>query len=148
MAKNTKQIALIQHRRGKLSELPKQLNVGEFGLSLDTNELFIGNPDNPALAERIAKDEFPWGNIQVLTEFSDNLEKITYRYESNTDIKARLPIVITGSVSNPYIAASTSFYLNDVEIVFDAAASLTQIINKINSYDNIGAKAFTNDNAH
>ena len=50
MAKNTKQIALIQHRRGKLSELPKQLNEGEFGIALDTNELFIGNPDNPALS--------------------------------------------------------------------------------------------------
>ena len=148
MAKNTKQIALIQHRRGKLSELPKQLNVGEFGMALDTNELFIGNPDNPALSERIAKDEFPWGNIQVLTEFSDNLEKITYRYESNTDIKARLPIVITGSTANPSIAKNTSLIINDVEIVFDTAYSLNGIINKINSYDNIGVKAYTSDNAH
>lgn len=148
MAKNTKQIALIQHRRGKLSELPKQLNVGEFGIALDTNELFIGNPDNPALSERIAKDEFPWGNIQVLTEFSDNLEKITYRYESNTDIKARLPIVITGSTANPSIAKNTSLIINDVEIVFDTAYSLNGIINKINSYDNIGVKAYTSDNAH
>lgn len=148
MAKNTKQIALIQHRRGKLSELPKQLNVGEFGIALDTNELFIGNPDNPALAERIRKDEFPWGNIQVLTEFSDNLEKITYRYESNTDVKARLPIVITGTNSQPSVAKNTSVIINGVEIVFDTTYSMTALIDKINSYDNIGVKACTFDNAY
>ena len=50
MAKNTKQIALIQHRRGQLSELPTQLNEGEFGLALDTNKLFIGNSTNIKLS--------------------------------------------------------------------------------------------------
>jgi len=147
MAKNTKQIALIQHRRGKLSELPKQLNEGEFGIALDTNEVFIGNPENPALAERIAKDEFPWGNIQILTEYTDNLRKITYRYISNTDVKAKLPIVITGSVSNPHVYPNTSLIINGTEIVFDSAYALSSIITYINSY-NLSVKAFTYDNVN
>ena len=147
MAKNTKQIALIQHRRGKLSELPKQLNEGEFGIALDTNEVFIGNPENPALAERIAKDEFPWGNIQILTEYTDNLRKITYRYISNTDVKAKLPIVITGTVSNPHVYPDTSIIINGTEIVFDSAYALSSIITHINSY-NLPVKAFTYDNVN
>ena len=76
MAKNTKQIALIQHRRGKLSELPTQLNEAELGFATDTNELFIGNPNNPGLMERIDSNIFPYGNVQILTEFTENLKKI------------------------------------------------------------------------
>ena len=56
MTKNTSQIALIQHRRGKLSELPYQLNEGEFALATDTNDIFMGNPDNPVLQDRINRD--------------------------------------------------------------------------------------------
>ena len=33
MAKNTKQIALMQQKRGKLNELPKQLDDAVFGLA-------------------------------------------------------------------------------------------------------------------
>ena len=148
MAKNTKQIALIQHRRGKLSELPKQLNEGEFGLALDTNELFIGNSTNPALAERINKDEFPYGNIQILTEFTDNLHKITYRYISNTDVMARLPIVVTGTVIAPSVVLGTSIIINGIDVEFDTQYSLDGLIDKINSVKDLDVKAFRDDNSH
>lgn len=146
MAKNTKQIALIQHRRGKLSELPTQLNEAEFGFSTDTNELFIGNPSNPALAERIKSNTFPYGNVQILTEFSENLKKITYTYKSNTDVIAKLPIVITGNVSQPVVAANTSLIINGTEIRFNETTALSGIVEKINSVDDLSVKAFVHNN--
>lgn len=149
MVKNTKQIALIQHRRGKLSELPKQLNEGEFGLALDTNELFIGNSTNPALAERIESNTFPYGNIQILTEFTDNLQKIIYRYKSNTDIKARLPIVIKGTAPTPSIPQESSIKINGVEIRFEVPKSnIYEIIQIINDGLPSTVKAFTDDGVY
>lgn len=146
MAKNTKQIALIQHRRGNLSELPTQLNEAELGFATDTNELFIGNPSNPALAERIEANIFPYGNVQILTEFSENLKKITYTYKSNTDVIARLPIVITGNVTSPIVAPNTSFFINSVEIKFTESSSLSKIIETVNKTPNLNVKAFAHNN--
>ena len=146
MVKNTKQIALIQNRRGRLSELPTQLNDGEFGLATDTNELFIGNGSNPALAERVAENKFPWGNVQILTEFTDNLKIITYRYESNTDISARLPIIITSQYSNSEVYANTSIKINDVEVLFDRRSTdINYIIETINNTEGLNVKAFNNN---
>jgi hypothetical protein len=132
MAKNTTQISLIKHRRGKLSELPTQLNEGEFGLALDTNQLFIGNPENDELSQRIEENIFPYGNIEVLTEFTDNLNKIKYTYKSNTDVTARLPIVIYGSNANPILPANSSIILNSDEIYFKNNSSLQTIVETIN----------------
>lgn len=147
MAKNTKQIALIQHRRGKLSELPAQLNEAEFGLATDTNELFIGNPTNPALAERIEANIFPYGNIQVLTEFTENLKKITYTYKSNTDVIARLPVVIYGNVASPTVAPNTSIFINSTEVRFNYSASLNKIVEIINATPDLNVKAFVHNNS-
>lgn len=147
MAKNTKQIALIQHRRGKLSELPTQLNEAEFGLATDTNELFIGNPTNPALAERIEANIFPYGNIQVLTEFTENLKKITYTYKSNTDVIARLPVVVYGNITSPTVAPNTSIYINSTEVRFNYSASLNKIVEIINATPDLNVKAFIHNNS-
>ena len=146
MAKNTKQIALIQHRRGKLSELPTQLNEGEFGLATDTNELFIGNPENPALVERIDSNIFPYGNIQILTEFTENLKKITYTYKSNTDVIARLPIVVYGNVVSPTVVPNTSIFINGIEVKFNYTASLNKIVEIINESEELNVKAFVYNN--
>lgn len=142
MAKNTKQIALIQHRRGKLSELPTQLNEGEFGLAQDTNQLFIGNPTNKNLSKRIDENIFPYGNIEVLTEFTDNLQKIKYTYKSNTDIIARIPIIIYGNTLNPILPANTSIIINGHEIYFKNSSNLQTIVNTINSDTTLDTKAF------
>lgn len=117
MAKNTKQIALIQHRRGALSELPYQLNEGEFALATDTNDIFMGNPNNPVLKERVNSDEpiFPYGNIQLLTEFTDNMSKIkyTYKYKSSA---VKMPIEIICENENPQIPTGMTIYINDIEL--------------------------------
>ena len=148
MAKNTKQIALIQHRRGKLSELPKELNDGEIGFATDTNEIFIGNASHPSLAKRIEENIFPYGNVQILTEFTDNLNKIKYRYKSNTDITARLPIVAIGTVSSPVIAQNTSLFINTIEVKFKEASTLASIVAKINKTPLLKVKAFIHNNTY
>lgn len=147
MAKNTKQIALIQHRRGQLSELPTELNEGEFGLALDTNQLFIGNSNNEKLSKRIEENMFPYGNIEILTEFSDNLQKIKYTYKSNTDVIARLPIIIYGSASNPILPANSSIIINDVEIYFKNNSNIQTIVDTINS-ESKEVKAFIFNNSY
>ena len=147
MAKNTKQIALIQHRRGKLSELPMQLNEAEIGFATDTNEVFIGNPSHPTLIERMESGTFPYGNVQLLTEFTENLQKITYTYKSNTDIIARTPVVIVGNVPSPIIAPNTSLIINSIEVTFENTSSLSDIIEIINKTPNLKVKAFAHNSS-
>ena len=136
MSKNTSQIALITHRRGLKSELPKQLNEGEFALTTDTNEIFMGNPNNPVLQERLKSNNpvFPYGNIQVLTEFSDNMNKIEYSYKDNLN-SIKLPIIVSGQNSNPNIPNNTVLIINGEEIEFTSSnnnLTLEEVINIIN----------------
>ena len=130
MSKNTSQIALITHRRGLKSELPKQLNEGEFALTTDTNEIFMGNPNNPVLQERLKGDEpkFPYGNIQVLTEFSDNMDRITYSYKNQLN-PVTFPIVVKGTQYEPTLPKGSTLIINEKEIQF--GSNVTQI----NDYD-------------
>ena len=57
------QISRIQHRQGLAENLP-QLAGGEFGWSLDTRQLFIGNGT-------LANGSPIVGNTEILTEFSN-----------------------------------------------------------------------------
>jgi len=60
------QITRVQHRRGTSGELPDALADGEFGVTTDTGEIFMGAPNLPALQNRRS---YPYQNIKVLTEF-------------------------------------------------------------------------------
>lgn len=127
MAKNTKQIALIQNRFGKLNELPKELSLAELGFAHDTNQLFIGNSEHPTLKERLDSDTFPYGNVEILTEFSDLPNIIKYSPDMN-GIKISYPITILGNVQNPIIKSGSSIFINDKEVKFDNGID-------INDYD-------------
>lgn len=59
------QISRIQHRRGISTELP-QLSSAEFGWSVDTRQLYIGNGTLDEGAPTV-------GNTEILTEYSDLL---------------------------------------------------------------------------
>lgn len=79
------QISQIKHRRGKRSDLPKALEEGELGLALDTGEVFIGTPNLPSAKFRKDENIFPYGNTQILTEWTNNVRDLlqyTYRYRS------------------------------------------------------------------
>ena len=118
MAKNTKQIALIQNRHGKANELPKQLSTGEFGFADDTNQLFIGNGDHPTLKERLNSNIFPYGNVEIVTEFSDIPEIAKYSPKMN-GIKVNYPIKLMGTKTFPEVQSGSSIIVNDKEVVFE-----------------------------
>lgn len=61
------QVSRIMHRRGLSTELPQALNEGEIGLTTDTGQVFIGSPN---FAPIINRTDFPFQNIELLTEFS------------------------------------------------------------------------------
>ena len=139
MSRNTKEISLIQIRQGNLSELPKALHQAEFGLAKDSNQVFIGNGENNILANRT---EFPYQNLEILTEMSDLSGYLKYIYENNiksvngienrSEYKEMLPIVINCSKHNPYIDSPVTFKLNDYEINIPEDSDVNTIIDKIN----------------
>lgn len=90
------QISQIRHRRGDVDDFKamKNLEEGEIGVILEgdsTNPggtVFIGTPDLPAAQARSQSSAFPFGNTQILTEWSKNVEellKYTYLYRSEVD---------------------------------------------------------------
>jgi len=118
MAKNTKQIALIQNRHGKLNELPKQLSTAEFGFADDTNQLFIGNDGHPTLKERLESNTLPYGNVEIFTEFSDHMRLIKYSPFMNGN-RIYYPVGLQGSVRNPQISVGSTISLNGEVLTFN-----------------------------
>lgn len=141
MTRNTKEISLIQIRTGDLANLPKALHQSEFGLAKDVNRLFIGNASNTALANRTS--DFPYQNLEVLTEYSDLKDYFKYSYENNiktvdgenkrSDYKEYLPIVVNCMCENPTIPYACSIEINDAIVSFEKDDGLETIIDKINA---------------
>jgi len=70
-------ISKIQHRRGKIIDLPQPLSAAEFGWAVDSQELFIGNGSVSEGAPAI-------GNTKILTEHDDILHLISqYQYKKD-----------------------------------------------------------------
>lgn len=145
MTRNTKEISLIQIRSGDLAQLPKALHQAEFGLAKDQNRLFIGNAINTQLANRTS--DFPYQNLEILTEFSELKDYFKYSYENNiqsvggenkrSEYKEFLPIVIQCLYESPIIETSTSIKINGVEIEFnvsDKQLEMLDIVDIINSH--------------
>lgn len=146
MTRNTKEVALIQIRSGKLGEMPKALHQSEFGLAKDANRLFIGNAANPALKNR---EVFPYQNLELLTEYSELKDYFKYSYENNItsipgdsnvtrlELKEFLPIVVScQSTSEESITIPAGVLkINDVEIVIDhQITDMYEFIEIVNSY--------------
>jgi len=75
------QISQIRHRRGPRNNLPPSLAEGEIGFALDTGEVFIGGPNVPSIKKRGDKGDFPYYNVAILTETTDNVANyLFYRY--------------------------------------------------------------------
>lgn len=102
------QISKIQLRRGLQSDLPglngNGLDVAEPAFTTDTGRLFIGSdPSNTPLINLVhgyqnqAGGGFPYGNIEVLTEFSPVNQTIFDNAAKNitTGFLVSVPMVIT-----------------------------------------------------
>ena len=142
MTRNTKEVALIQIRSGKLSEMPKALHQSEFGLAKDANRLFIGNAANPALKNR---EVFPYQNLELLTEYSELKDFFKYSYENNitsadgeTDrlkLKEFLPIVISCH-TEPTNVPQGVLKINGIDVSIEAGSTMYDIVSAINSHSN------------
>lgn len=141
MSRNTKEVSLIQHRSGNLAEMPKALHQAEIGLAKDANRLFIGNAVNTILANRT---EFPYQNLEILTEYSDLRDHFRYSYENNitdangeTDrakLKEFMPIVITCENSiGDGLAVGGIISVNGQEIELATGDTIYEIAEKINA---------------
>jgi hypothetical protein len=124
------QISTIQMRSGREFELPGQpsnpndfltltkgLEVAEIGFTIDSGRLFIGPEDY--YANTWERTEFPYRNIEILTEFSPNIEKIlkyTYSY------KAGDQILSTPELNGRLIYRTLADKLNDFVSVKDYGA--------------------------
>lgn len=147
MARNTKEISLIQHRTGKLSEMPKALNQSEIGVAYDEGRVFIGNAKNTILANRTV---FPYQNLEILTEFSNLNDHFKYSYENNitesngiTDrlkLKEYLPIAIIYPNTVSTIEASGHITINTEVIELTGGIenpdTIEDVVNKINAVAN------------
>lgn len=67
-------ISKIQVRRGPQSDLPYALDAGEYGFTTDTGRVFIGIDPNasPTAPASLGRPNFPYQNIELLTEFSNS----------------------------------------------------------------------------
>lgn len=143
MSRNTKEVALIQHRSGNLAEMPKALHQAEIGLAKDANRLFIGNAVNTILANRT---EFPYQNLEILTEYSDLRDHFRYSYENNItkvadpnverpELKEFVPIVITceNSIPGTGLAVGGTLSINGTDVTLATNDEIYDIVDAINA---------------
>ena len=107
----TVQISRIQNRQGLSENLP-QLAGGEFGWSIDTRELFIGNGTLENGAPFI-------GNTQILTQYSDIINLTdTYTYKG----EEAGYVVKTGELTGQPVTRKLQHKLDDFASVRDFGA--------------------------
>lgn len=105
-------ISRIQHRRGLKTDLPQNLNEGELGFCLDTNELFIGNVANVG------------GNTQILTTSNEIVQNIPYQYISDTDVVSQ-----TGDSPNTPVVRTLQQQIDDYWVNVKAYGAIGNGIN-------------------
>jgi hypothetical protein len=145
MTRNVKEVSLIQIRTGDQANLPKALHQSEFGLAKDKNRIFIGNAANADLKNRTT--EFPYQNLEILTEFSELKDYFKYSYENNIDsviigdvivsdrnkFKESLPIVIKCTKENPQISSDGKHKINGIDVELKSGNQIHDIIASINA---------------
>ena len=140
---NTKEIALVQVRRSESTQLPLALEEGEFGLALDTAQVFIGCSEYEPLKERYKNRIFPYGNLQLLTEFSDNLNIIEHHYIGNCAIPAQFPIIATSTDNVSTLHVGDKLSINNVEITI-TSENVEELPTTINATHIPGVSSYLN----
>lgn len=127
----------IKIRRGKRDELP-DLDKAEFGFATDSGEVFIGAPDFPPLENKgrgEINEEFPYRNIQLITDGQDNSDIQKTVYQGNGPVIAQTgptqsqPIVRTYRERFDDVIYFENFYTGAQDIVPDLNRALRQVYN-------------------
>lgn len=127
----------IKIRRGKRDELP-DLDKAEFGFSTDTGEVFIGAPDLPSLENKgrgEINEQFPYKNVQLITDIQDHSEIQKVVYKGNGPLNAQTGPTISEPIVRTYrerlddVVYFSNFYTGAEDIVPDLNRALRQVYN-------------------
>lgn len=100
----------IKIRRGLSTDLP-DLNESELGFATDTGQVFIGAPDYPPLEDKGRSEpdeEFPYKNIELLTNVPNTTINLQYDYTGNTGVTIQ-----TGPTASQPVVRNLQNRLND-----------------------------------
>jgi len=123
-------ISRIQNRRGLYADLPSALAEGEIGFCLDTRQMFIGN--SPGYGE----------NTQILTEYSQNDQLITTKYQnSRADLSSAIPRTLQSKLND--FASIKDFGAQGDGVTDDAPAINAAISQLLTGYPQSGNSAVT-----
>lgn len=135
----TIEIGLIQHRGGESSTIPDSLERNEIGIAEDTGEAFFGAPNNPLVRGRARSDsnQYPYENIRLLTEFTDNLSIIRHAFKGSGSF-LQYPTIVQSNKNIPWMTYPGAGP-DTVSVTANGTVSVT-----INNGDSLGtiAQAF------
>lgn len=126
--------ALIQHRYGYSSDLPDYLEEAEIAFTVDDGGVFIGAPMFKAIdgRERALSNIYPYHNIRILTEVSDNAEIISVPFNPFNEA-LDMPIVLVG-YKEPQITNIDVIAVNGVQLQINPTdTTLSSYVNRFNS---------------
>lgn len=133
MIPGTKEIALIQHRRGTAVDLPSNLEEAELGFCTDTGDLVIGAPNLHELdgRERDQNNIFPYHNLRILTELTDVTKETNYSYSGSGEA-ITYPTIVLGYDKAVAITSTDKFMINGIELLPTPSMVLDAVVDMIN----------------
>lgn len=127
----------IKIRRGNKDDLP-DLDKAEFGFATDSGEVFIGAPDFPPLENKgrgEINEEFPYRNVQIITNGQDHSDIQKTVYQGNGPVIAQTGPTISQPVVRSYrerfddVVFFEDFNTGAQDIVPDLNRALRQVYN-------------------
>ena len=143
--------ALIQHRYGYSMDLPDYLEEAEIAFTVDDGGVFIGAPMFKKIdgRERASSNIYPYHNIRILTEVSENSEIITVPYNPFNEA-LNMPIILEG-YQEPDITNTDIITINGVQLrIIPTDTTINAYVNRFNNafisagINNISFDAYNN----
>ena len=143
--------ALIQHRYGYSMDLPDYLEEAEIAFTVDDGGVFIGAPMFKKIdgRERASSNIYPYHNIRILTEVSENSEIITVPYNPFNEA-LNMPIILEG-YQEPDITNTDIITINGVQLrIIPTDNTINAYVNRFNNVfisagiNNISFDAYNN----
>ena len=143
--------ALTQHRYGYSTDRPDYLEEAEIAFTVDDGGVFIGAPMFKKIdgRERASSNIYPYHNIRILTEVSENSEIITVPYNPFNEA-LNMPIILEG-YQEPDITNTDIITINGVQLrIIPTDNTINAYVNRFNNafisagINNISFDAYNN----